>query len=100
MLNAAGAEVDPGLRHDDVVLSEDGSTIFRSEESAWGAVVSFERRGGQSNDDDHVASTGGRERDPQWVVDVLVNCSPKAAPGEHTCRSPCICKCCKLKARV
>ena len=81
----AGVEVDSSWKQDDVVLSKNGNPMFRSEESAWGAVVSFERRG-PTIDDNLVASTSSREKEPQWIVDVLVNCSPRATSGESTRR--------------
>lgn len=77
----------------DVVESADGPT-FRSEQSAWGAIVSFERRGSQASDEDMVASSSGQDKEPQWIVDVLVNCAPKTNPGESTRR----CLLCTLKA--
>ena len=73
--------LDPGLREDDIIR-EEGLPAFRSEESAWGAVVSFERRGSQGNEEGVVASSSGRGKEPQWAVDVLVNCWPKTPAGQ------------------
>lgn len=83
--------MDSSWSEHDVVESTDGSPNFRSEQSAWGAIVSFERRGSQTSDESMVASSSGREKEPQWIVDVLVNCAPKANPGESTRRYSVLC---------
>ena len=78
----AGVKVDSRHNENDVVASETGLPIFRAEQSAWGAVVSFERRGSQSSDEGLEVSTSGRNKEPQWMIDVLVNCHPKSQQGD------------------
>jgi len=64
------------------VLTHEGVPVFRGEQTAWGAVVSFERTGSQAGPGDGEPSTSGRGREAQWNVDVLVNCWPKSLPGQ------------------
>lgn len=66
---------------DDILEGPDGSLSFRSEQSAWGAVVNFERIGSKAAEGEQ-PSTSGQGKEARWVVDVLVNCAPKGSPGQ------------------
>ena len=63
------------------ILEREGQPSFRSRQTAWGAVVSFQRMGSRAEEDAQEASFSGRGKEQQWVVDVLVNTAPKNQPG-------------------
>lgn len=74
-------EAEEGATLDDVTDGPDSRPRFREEETALGAVVSFERTGGKpaAEGEDPPSSS---ENDRHWTVDVLANCWPKSAAGQ------------------
>ena len=66
-------------------MSDSGQPMWRSEETAWGAVVSFERQGAKPEEGEE-ASTSGRSKGT-YLVNVLVNTVPSTLPGQGPSKS-------------
>ena len=75
-------EDEPAAAPGDILEREGQPPSFRSQQTAWGAVVSFQRMGSRAEEDAQEASFSGRGKEQQWVVDVLVNTAPKTQPGQ------------------
>lgn len=62
------------------VASSSNGTASSLENSAWGAVINFERQGKADTDTDAEAKPGSR-KGARYIVDVLANCAPDTVPG-------------------